>query len=187
MATHSSILAWRIPWAEESGRLQSMGSQRVRHDWSSWAHTHNTLLSTLWMGQKIFKWRKKWELVILWQSATARMVQAPARVVSEATEWEARTSNTTRGQWALSLLHVSVESMYIAVTRCPLLSSQCDASKIWGKPEPIYLQITECHPNLKCQQRLSRELDFHPTGQSQGTMPFPSYCGVRGVLLKQKI
>ena len=32
MATHSSILAWRIPWTEEHGRLQSMGSQRVRHD-----------------------------------------------------------------------------------------------------------------------------------------------------------
>ena len=32
MAIHSSILAWRIPWTEESGRLQSTGSQRVRHD-----------------------------------------------------------------------------------------------------------------------------------------------------------
>ena len=32
MATHSSILAWRIPWIEESGGLQSMGLQRVRHD-----------------------------------------------------------------------------------------------------------------------------------------------------------
>ena len=32
MATHSSILAWRIPWAEEPGRLQSMGPQRVGHD-----------------------------------------------------------------------------------------------------------------------------------------------------------
>ena len=32
MATHSSILAWRIPWMEEPGRLQSMGSQRVGHD-----------------------------------------------------------------------------------------------------------------------------------------------------------
>ena len=31
MATHSSILAWRIPWTEEPGGLQSMGSQRVRH------------------------------------------------------------------------------------------------------------------------------------------------------------
>ena len=32
MATHSCILAWEVPWTEESGRLQSMGSQRVRHD-----------------------------------------------------------------------------------------------------------------------------------------------------------
>ena len=32
MITHSSILAWRIPWAEEPGRPQSMGWQRVRHD-----------------------------------------------------------------------------------------------------------------------------------------------------------
>ena len=32
MATHSSVLAWRIPWTEEPGGLQSMGSQRVRHD-----------------------------------------------------------------------------------------------------------------------------------------------------------
>ena len=32
MATHSSILAWRIPWREEPCRLQSMGSQRVGHD-----------------------------------------------------------------------------------------------------------------------------------------------------------
>ena len=32
MATHSSILAWRIPWTEEPGGLQSMGSQRIGHD-----------------------------------------------------------------------------------------------------------------------------------------------------------
>ena len=32
MATHSSILAWKIPWTEEPGGLESMGSQRVRHD-----------------------------------------------------------------------------------------------------------------------------------------------------------
>ena len=33
VATHSSTLAWKIPWTEEPGRLQSMGSQRVRHNW----------------------------------------------------------------------------------------------------------------------------------------------------------
>ena len=42
MATHSSILAWRIPWTEEPGGLQSMGSLRVGHDWlTSLTHTHS--------------------------------------------------------------------------------------------------------------------------------------------------
>ena len=43
MTTHSSILAWRIPWTEEPGGLQSMGSQRVRHD-RAHRHTHTALL-----------------------------------------------------------------------------------------------------------------------------------------------
>ena len=43
MATHSSILAWRIPLTEEPGRLQSIWSQRVRHDWSNLAYLHITL------------------------------------------------------------------------------------------------------------------------------------------------
>ena len=38
MAIHSLILAWEIPWTEEPGRLQSMGSQRVRHDWVTNIH-----------------------------------------------------------------------------------------------------------------------------------------------------
>ena len=40
MAAHSSLLSWRIPWTEEPGGLQSIGSQRVRHDCSNLAHTH---------------------------------------------------------------------------------------------------------------------------------------------------
>ena len=39
MTTRSSILAGRIPWTEESGELQSMGSQRVRRDWATNTHT----------------------------------------------------------------------------------------------------------------------------------------------------
>ena len=35
MAIHSSTIAWKIPWTEEPGRLQPMGSQRVRHDWAT--------------------------------------------------------------------------------------------------------------------------------------------------------
>ena len=47
MVTHSCILAWRIPWAEEPGGLQSVGSQRVGHDWAN-----NT--NTLYNKNKVF-------------------------------------------------------------------------------------------------------------------------------------
>ena len=50
MAPHSSTLAWKIPWTEEPGRLQSMGSRRVRHDWV-------TSLSLF----TFMHWRRKWQ------------------------------------------------------------------------------------------------------------------------------
>ena len=65
MAPHSSTLAWKIPWTEEPGRLQSMGSLRVRHDWTTslslftfmhWRRkvaTHSSVLAWRipWMGE----------------------------------------------------------------------------------------------------------------------------------------
>ena len=51
MAAHSSILAWKIPWTEEHGRLQSMGLQRVRHDWA----TSSVSLSGLGLRQIVGK------------------------------------------------------------------------------------------------------------------------------------
>ena len=50
MATHSSILTWKIPWTEEPGGLQSMQSQRLRHDWGAeHEDEHGTkTLKTLW-------------------------------------------------------------------------------------------------------------------------------------------
>ena len=50
MATHSSTLAWDVPWTEEPGGLQSMGSQRVRHD-------RATSLSLF----TFMRWRRKWQ------------------------------------------------------------------------------------------------------------------------------
>ena len=56
IATHSSILAWRIPWTEEPGWPQCMGSQRVRHNWVtislSLSHTH-THTHTMSEGQQV--------------------------------------------------------------------------------------------------------------------------------------
>ena len=48
MATHSSILVWKIPWTEESGRLQSMGLLRVGHNWVN---------NTFTFHQPSFKWK----------------------------------------------------------------------------------------------------------------------------------
>ena len=50
LATHSSTLAWKIPWMEEPGRLQSLGSLRVRHDWA----TSLSLFTLIY-------WRRKWQ------------------------------------------------------------------------------------------------------------------------------
>ena len=49
-APHSSILAWKIPWTEEPGRLQSMGSHRVGHDWATWLSLFTFM-----------HWRRKWQ------------------------------------------------------------------------------------------------------------------------------
>ena len=40
MAIHSSTIAWKIPWTEKPGRLQSMGLQRVGHDWATWLYNN---------------------------------------------------------------------------------------------------------------------------------------------------
>ena len=58
MATHSSILAWEIPWTEEPGRLQSMGVTR-ESDWTEWAHLRDCVRKTedgLW---------RRWDVIIL--------------------------------------------------------------------------------------------------------------------------
>ena len=84
MAMHSSILAWRIPWMEDPGGLQSTGSQRVRHSWSDLAHTHtckHLCGFPRWLSGKEFicqcrrsrfnpwvrriSWSKKWQLTPL--------------------------------------------------------------------------------------------------------------------------
>ena len=52
MTAHSRILAWRIPWTEEPGGLQSSGSRKVGHDWSDWASTRGAL-SDVPQGHKL--------------------------------------------------------------------------------------------------------------------------------------
>ena len=61
MATHSSTLAWKIPWMEEPGRLQSMESQRVGHDWAtSLMGQEDPLEEGMATHSSILAWRIPW-------------------------------------------------------------------------------------------------------------------------------
>ena len=75
MATHSSTLAWKIPWTEEPGRLQSMGLQRVEHDWA----TSRSVL-------RIFPLFCPWS-IYLCLSVTPLIVDGPYGESSEAITW----------------------------------------------------------------------------------------------------
>ena len=74
MAIHSSTIAWKISWTEEPGRLQSIGSQRVRHDWATSLHFTDTPIHT-W--RKLKKGRKHQyqgcEMHCSWVCATSTM------------------------------------------------------------------------------------------------------------------
>ena len=57
MAIHSSTIAWKIPWTEEPGSLQSMGSQRVRHDWATSISLHfHKIEGRRRRGQQRMRW-----------------------------------------------------------------------------------------------------------------------------------
>ena len=63
MATHSSTLAWRIPWREEPGGLQSMGSQRVGHDW------YKQLSHRMIKGNNLYTYNKAWHIEACWSGS----------------------------------------------------------------------------------------------------------------------
>ena len=71
MATHSSILAWEIPWTEEPGRLQAMGSQRVRYNWAT-EHTQTLTMSSIFISVPVGRVGGCWALC-LWEHFPAHM------------------------------------------------------------------------------------------------------------------
>ena len=69
MATHSSILDWKIPWAEESGRLQSKGLQKIRSDGTTKHSTHSGILFSFKKkgnSDMCYNTDKSWELYTKW-------------------------------------------------------------------------------------------------------------------------
>ena len=92
MATHSSILAYRIPWTEEPGGLPSMGLQRVGHDWVTNTHTHHCTIVRIskmeppnmnmhtWFSKHL---RFPQNLLITWVPSVATLLssESPVQVV----------------------------------------------------------------------------------------------------------
>ena len=93
LATHSSILAWRIPWTVESDRLQSIRSQRIRQDWSDWAkHSTAYCIFLSCIKMMLFEWLhdkswKVWRWSLFEDDTTFKMfrlttIQIPTRISS---------------------------------------------------------------------------------------------------------
>ena len=86
MAPHSSVLAWKIPWMEEPGRLQSMGSLRVGHDWA-------TSLSLFTFTH----WRRKWQpiRVLAWRIPGTREPGGLLSMGSHSRTWLKQLSSSS--------------------------------------------------------------------------------------------
>ena len=85
MATYPSILAWRIPWPEQLGRLQSLESQRVRHDWvtKTRAYTH-TYIYRLPVSHGFKYWSFKW-IILEQQWLIDRYIPFPNAALQQCT------------------------------------------------------------------------------------------------------
>ena len=98
IATHSSFLAWRIPWTEKPGGLQSIGSQRMEHDWSNltqkWIKDLHIRLETvkLLLQENIEKkslWHWSWEWLLDMTSKTHETkVKISFYTAKEIAEWK---------------------------------------------------------------------------------------------------
>ena len=101
MAPHSSTLAWKIPWTEDPGRLQSMGSLRVEHDWM----TSFSLFTFM-------HWRRKW------QPTPVFLPRGRTRTLDGGAWWAAVygvTQSRTQLKWLssssnISILHYQIRS-----------------------------------------------------------------------------
>ena len=125
MATHSSTLAWKIPWTEKPGRLQSMGSLRVGHDWA-------TSLSPF----TFMHWRRKWQ---------PTPVFLPGESQGRGAWWAAIYGVTQSRTWLKRLSSSSSICIYLCMYLCILEKEMATHSSIlaWRIPwteEPGRLQ-----------------------------------------------
>ena len=123
MATHSSILAWRIPWAEEPGGLQSVGSQRVGHDWATNTHT---IVNLKGVSRCHYKWDRKWTVYqsLEWRDLFGSWCFIYKQKKSIAYNGNLKGSKDKRIQFTVTLTSwVSVESRTKSPNCCSILDT----------------------------------------------------------------
>ena len=137
MATHFSILAWRIPWTEEPGGPQSMGSQRAGHDWSDLACMRSCFRDPTFKGEKVYISCPVFEWTVLnvsshplphlatWKPYAVEIFlssweggEVPGKVGGS---WEANSFPQLLGMCLVEVQHVAV-------------------GILWGSPDSVFLR-----------------------------------------------
>ena len=120
MATHSSILAWRIPWTEEPGGLQSTGSQRVGHDWV----TSLSLSLVAQMVKHLSTMRETWVQSLGWEDILEKEVATHSSILAWKIPWteepgrlQSMGSQRVRYNWPTSLYSVINNSWPVQCTQ----------------------------------------------------------------------
>ena len=162
MATHSRILAWWIPWTEEPGGLQSMGSQRIGHDWSTWACSMQCPgLCLLGRVLPIFQkfslsltiFRKPWSS---WLSLNPPLPSSPTDCISAsvmALAWMA---------WQLLIMCVLGPFTFVSVMS-------------WGQELSYFVPHLHLMELTSSQNRCSANLLYMTEGWRASSSPGPSY------------
>ena len=115
MTTHSRILAWNIPWMEEPGRLQSMGSQRVGHDWATsllfspfFCYRSNFYKTASWQLIQIF--REQLFMVLRVCPSLVSWIQAPSERIILVSFWRSYCPSSGHFPWTTVTLSEQVTS-----------------------------------------------------------------------------
>ena len=119
IATYSSILAWEIPWTEKSGRPQSMGSHRVRHDWSNWTQRNQRSNCIHWIIEKAREFEKKHPLLLHWLCKSLWLYGITTNCGKFWKRWEYQT--TWPASWEICMhvrkqqLEMDVEQLFMFI------------------------------------------------------------------------
>ena len=143
-APHSSTLAWKIPWTEEPGRLQSMGSLRVRHEWA-------TSLSLF----TFMHWKRKWQPTPVlfpgesqgrgaWWAAVYGVAQSRTRLK--------QLSSSSSSSSYIGIFTMEVWNIFIILNKfsmCGLFGDNLSPHSSFGNPWSIFclccFAFQECH------------------------------------------